>query len=92
MVKGSEDGLLLLGGSMRRYGEESRRLAFRRPTRLCFGEPRLWLMGVVFVVVGTETERALGFGLGLSVVPVVCPKRSNGEYLGVAVSVIVEDL
>lgn len=39
---------------MRRNGEvEARRLA-RAPTRLCFGEPRVWLMGVDLAVLGEE--------------------------------------
>lgn len=56
MEKGSA-GLLCAekeGGSMRRKGElEARRLE-RAPMRLCFGEPRLWLMGVEVVVFGEE--------------------------------------
>lgn len=48
------------GGSTRRKGEDEKRRPFeRRPTRLCFGEPRLWEMGVGFVVVGTESETFL---------------------------------
>jgi hypothetical protein len=46
------------GGSTRRNGEdENRRPLERRPTRLCFGEPRLCEMGVALVVAGTESER-----------------------------------
>jgi len=46
-------------------------------------------MGVVFVVVGTETERTLVLGLGLVVLALFGPKRSKGEYFGVAFSVMV---
>ena len=43
------------GGSTRRNGElEARRLE-SRPTRLCLGEPRLWLIGVDVVVFGEES-------------------------------------
>lgn len=42
------------GGSTRRNGElEARRLE-RAPMRLCFGEPRLKLMGVELLVLGEE--------------------------------------
>lgn len=45
------------GGSTRRKGlDEARRPLDRRPTRLCLGDPRLALMGVVLVVVGTERD------------------------------------
>lgn len=45
------------GGLMRRNGlDEARRPFDKRPTRLCFGEPRLALMGVVVVVVGTDSD------------------------------------
>jgi len=47
-------------------------------------------MGVVFVVVGTETERTLVLGLGLIELVLLGPKRSKGEYFGVAFSVMVE--
>jgi len=81
MVKGREgvDGLKR-GGSTRRKGlEEQRRLLVERsPTRLCLGEPRLCAMGVAVVLVGTETERGLGFGLMLLVV-------WKGELTGVVV-------
>jgi len=87
MVKGREgvEGLKR-GGSMRRKGlEEKRRLLVeRRPTRLCFGEPRLWVMGVVFVLMGTETERDLGLGLMLPVQAL--PETTKGELAGVVVS------
>lgn len=59
MEKGRPVGVELKdGGSTRRKGEdEKRRPLDRRPTRLCLGEPRLWEMGVGFVVAGTESER-----------------------------------
>lgn len=63
MEKGKPVGVELnFGGSTRRKGEDEKRRPFdRRPIRLCFGEPRLWEMGVGFVVVvvGTESERFL---------------------------------
>lgn len=56
MEKGRE-GLLCAekeGGSTRRKGElEARRLE-RTPMRLCFGDPRLWAIGVEAVVFGDE--------------------------------------
>src|SRR2546430_13448998 len=59
----------------------SRRLLVeRRPTRLCLGEPRLCEMGVVVVLVGTETERGLGLGLMLPVLAL--PVVRNGEFAG----------
>src|SRR2546430_2208404 len=62
----------------------SRRLLVeRRPTRLCLGEPRLCEMGVVVVLVGTETERGLGLGLMLPVLAL--PVVRNGEFAGVVV-------
>ena len=64
------------GGSTRRKGEElARRPLERRPIRLCLGEPRLWEMGVMFEVVGTESERALRFMAGEAGAGVV--KRLN---------------
>lgn len=52
------------GGSTRRKGELEARRFERRPTRLFFGEPRLWLMGVEVLVLGDEialrTEGAAG--------------------------------
>jgi hypothetical protein len=63
MLKGIEEVALLalkVGGSTRRKGDElARRPLDRRPTRLCFGEPRLCEMGVRFVEVGTESDKAL---------------------------------
>lgn len=48
------------GGSMRRNGlEEARRPLDRRPIRLCLGDPREAEMGVVVVVLGTESETGL---------------------------------
>jgi len=86
MVKGRE-GLegLKRGGSTRRKGlEEKRRLLLeRRPTRLCLGEPRLWEMGVVVVLVGTETERDLVLSLMLPVLAL--PEVKKGELAGVVV-------
>lgn len=86
MVKGS-DGVekLKLGGSTRRKGlEEKRRLLESRPTRLCLGEPRLWAMGVVVVLVGTETER--GLSLGLMLLVLALPVVRKGALAGVMVS------
>lgn len=61
MENGKPVGVELnLGGSTRRKGEDEKRRPFdKRPTRLCFGEPRLWEMGVGFVVAGTDRERFL---------------------------------
>lgn len=53
--------LLKDGGSMRRNGELVFRRLESRPTRLCFGEPREMLMGVVFAVFG----EVMAFRLGL---------------------------
>lgn len=73
------------GASARRNGDdEERRLVLeRRPMRLCLGEPRLWAMGVLFVVFGTVRDRLLGFGLAAPVLAL--PMPSKGEYFGVAV-------
>lgn len=71
------------GGSTRRKGEDEKRRLLRRPTRLCFGDPRLWAMGVLFAVFGTESERVLGLGFVAPVLALLKP--SNGEMTGVAV-------
>ena len=46
-----------VGGSTRRKGEDDVRRFERRPTRLCLGDPRLWLIGVALVVAGRDTDR-----------------------------------
>lgn len=92
MEKGRPVGAELKeGGSMRRKGEEEKRRPLeRRPTLLCFGEPRLWEIGVAFVVAGTERERVLRFELeaGVDLKGVVKPEvrgmastRLNAELL-----------
>src|SRR5262249_27768759 len=69
--------------STRRKGlEEKRRLLVeRRPTRLYLGEPRLWAMGVVVELVGTETD--IGLGLGLMLPVLALPVVWKGELAGV---------
>ena len=86
MEKGRKgvDGLKRVGSTRRKGPEEQRRLLVERsPMRLCLGEPRLWAMGVVVVLVGTETERSLGFGLILPVLAL--PAVGKWKLTGVVV-------
>ena len=62
MLNGSADVVPKDGGSTRRKGdEEARRPLDSKPTRLCFGEPRLREMGVMLLVVGTDRDKAFRF-------------------------------